>query len=278
MESNSTQRTLIHSVLKALDILQLFSTDEPRLSLMEISQRLHLPKSTTHNLLNTLLSRRFIEKSEDGRYALGPEIIALTQAVRINVELRNLAAPVLRDLSDACRESAYLTVLDGDACLYIYAVESPRRLRARTAVGDRAHLHCTAVGKALLSGLSDEEIALLAQRVGLPRFTENTITTVEPLLIEVAQSRLRGYAVDQQEHEWGNFCVGAPIRNGRGRVIAACSAAGTDPQILGDKLPEFVTRVTYAAQEISRYMGYVPPRASAVIGLTPVNGATLAGS
>ena len=102
---------------------------------------MELPKSTTHNLLNTLASRRYVEKREDGRYALGPAIIALTQAVRINVELRDVAAPLLRALAEACRESVYLTVLDGDCALYIYAVESSDRLRARSAVGDRVHLH-----------------------------------------------------------------------------------------------------------------------------------------
>jgi DNA-binding IclR family transcriptional regulator len=93
---------VINSVLKAVDILKVFSSSEPRLSLAEIGSRLGLPKSTTHNLLKTLLSQSFIEKTDDGRYALGTAIIALTQSVRVNLELRDIAAPLLRSLAGGC--------------------------------------------------------------------------------------------------------------------------------------------------------------------------------
>ena len=122
---------MIKSVAKAIDIMRAFSPSEPRLTLAEIARRRGLPKSTVHNLLATLLAYGFIEKAGDDYYALGTAIIALTQAVRVNVELRDRAAPLLRELADACRESVYLTVLDRDHCLYIYAIESPKRLLAR---------------------------------------------------------------------------------------------------------------------------------------------------
>jgi IclR family transcriptional regulator, acetate operon repressor len=261
---------MIGSVLKAIDILHLFSAEDPRLGLAEISGRLGLPKTTAHSLLNTLVARRLVEKTDDGRYALGAEIVALTQAVRINVELRDLAAPLLRELSDACRESVYLAVLDGAFCLYIYAVESPRRLRARTAVGDRAHLHCTAVGKAMLSCLEPVAVAQIVAQAGLPRFTMVTITDLPKLEEELERTRVRGYALDHGEHEPGNYCVGAPIFNRRGQVIAACSVAGTDPAIVDGKLADYATHVLFAAQEISRYLGYLPARAAAVVAAPPV--------
>ena len=105
---------MINSVLKAIDILHAFSPAEPRLTLAEISRRLGLPKSTAHNLLATLLARGLVEKVDGDHYALGTAVIPLTQSVRVNVELRDRAAPLLRELADACRESVYLTVLDGD--------------------------------------------------------------------------------------------------------------------------------------------------------------------
>jgi DNA-binding IclR family transcriptional regulator len=255
---------MIHSVLKAIDILEVFSPDEPRLTLAEISERMELPKSTTHNLLNTLASRRYVEKREDGRYALGPAIIALTQAVRINVELRDVAAPLLRALAEACRESVYLTVLDGDYALYIYAVESSDRLRARSAVGDRVHLHCTSVGKAILSALEPEEVTAILARAGMPRFTDSTIVEPARLLRELRASAARGYAIDRSEHEANYYCIGAPIFDRRGRVIAACSVSGSNPEILGARLPDLSSRVVYAAQEISRYMGRLPARGAAI--------------
>jgi IclR family acetate operon transcriptional repressor len=206
---------------------------------------------------------------------LGREIIALSQSVCINVELRDVAAPLLRELSDECHESVYLTVLDGDYALYLYAVESSRRLRARTAVGDRAHLHCTGVGKAILSCLPRTEVDAVAARSGLPRYTSATITGLEDLHRELEDTRRRGYSVDRAEHEQGSYCVGAPILNRSGQVLAACSLSGADPEIVRSRLPELSAHVTYAAQEIARSLGYIPSRSTAIVAapVKRVNGA-----
>ena len=256
---------MIQSVLKAIDILQAFQPGEPRLTLAEISQRVGMPKSTVHNLLNTMASRGLIEKTDDGRYALGTAIIPLTQAVRVNVELRDRAAPVLRELADTCRESVYLMVLDGDYGLYIYAVESPRRLLARTAVGDRVPLHCTSLGKAILSALPDTIVEEIVGRVGLPGFTPLTITGLEALRRELVETRERGYAIDHGEHERGIFCVGAPILRHDGRVVGACSVSGRDPEIAQGRSKELGRLVVQAAQEISRRMGYVADKPSMIV-------------
>ena len=263
---------MINSILKAIDILNLFSTSEPRLSLAEISRRLGSPKTTTYNLLKTLLSQGFVEKTDDGRYALGTAIVALTQAVRVNVELRDGAAPLLRELADACRESVYLCVPDDGWALYIYAIESPDRLRARTAVGDRACLHCTSLGKAILSRLSKEEVDAIIDRRGLPRFTDLTITDRAALYAELEQTRGQGYAIDRGEHEVGLYCVGAPILNKEGRVVGACSVSGQDPELIQDRLEDCSTRVMYAAQEVSRRLGYVPESLSALASVPTVAG------
>lgn len=256
---------MINSVLKAIDILQIFTTDEPRLTLAQISHRLELPKSTAHNLLNTLRSRGFIEKTDDGQYALGTEIIALTQAVRVNVELRDRAAPLLRELADASQLSAYLTIFDSDDSLYIYAVESPHRLLARTAVGDRVPLHCTSLGKAILSRLPEQEVEGIVSRAGLQSFSEATITDLDALYEALERTRERGYAIDEGEHEEGTYCVGAPILNAKEDVIGACSVSGTDPEIVDRRLSELSSQVMYTAQEISRRMGYVPSTPSSVV-------------
>ncbi|HEY9075754.1 MAG TPA: IclR family transcriptional regulator [Anaerolineaceae bacterium] len=251
---------MINSLLKAIDILEVFTPEKPRQSLAEIASRLDLPKSTVHNLLRTLLSRGFIEKVDGDRYALGTAVISLTQAVRVNVELRDRAAPLLRELADFCRESVLLAILDGNYLLYVYAVESPRRLMARTAVGDRVPLHCTSIGKSILAYLPPEEVERILNAVGLPASTDATITDTAALQKDLEQVRQRGYALDCQEHEPSTYCVGAPIFGSNGKVVAACSISGADPEILGTRLPQISQRVCRAAQEISRLMGYVPPR------------------
>jgi DNA-binding IclR family transcriptional regulator len=254
---------MIASVLKALDILDTFSPSEPRLSLAEISRRLGLPRSTTHNLIKTLVSRGYMEKVSSDQFALGPTVIALTQAVRVNVELRDRAAPLLRELADICRESVYLTIPDGDLVLYIYAVESPRRLLARSAVGDRFCYHCTSVGKAMLAWMPPDQVEGIVRRVGLPTFTEATITDAEVLRQELELTRRRGYACDAGENNPHIHCVAAPIFNAQGAVIGACSVSGADEQILGNRLPDLSQRVMATAEEISRRMGFVPSSPSA---------------
>lgn len=255
---------MINSVIKAIKILNLFSAAEPRLSLAEISQRTGIPKSTAHNLLHTLLSQGYIERVDGELYALGTAPLSLTQRIRVNVELRDPAAPLLRTLADVTHESVYLTVLDGDLALYIYAVESPRRLEARTAVGERAHLHCTSVGKAMLAHLPDSEIDAIIARRGLPVFTGNTISDPARLRQELATIRRQGFSVDREEHEPNTCCVGAPIFTAQGCVLGACSVSGADPEIVGTRLPFLSNHVAQTAHQISRLMGYVPARSSQI--------------
>ena len=256
---------MIQAVLKAIDILDVFSSGEPTLSLGEISKRLNMPKSTTHNLLNTLASRRFIEKVNDESYALGTAIISLSQAARVNAEFRDRAAPLLRELADVVKESVYLTYLDGDYLLYIYAIETPNRLMARSAVGDRVQPHCTGVGKALLAALPDSKVEEIVKRTGLTRFTENTITKLEDLKRIIAETRTRGYSLDNQEHEKGLYCIGAAIRDGHGTPIGACSISGLDPEIIGGRAADLSAHLLYAAQEVSRHMGYIPSMPSLLV-------------
>lgn len=255
---------MINSVLKAIKVMNLFSASETRLSLAEVSSRLNMPKSTAHNLLTTLLSENYIEKVEGDLYALGTAPISLTQNVRVNVEIRDPAAPILRKLADSSRESVYLTIKDGDYALYIYAIESQHRLLARTAVGDRVPLHCTSVGKAILAFLPPEQTDEIVKRVGLPAFTGATITDGDLLRQELAQTRERGYSIDNSEHETGTYCLGAPVFNARGRVVGSCSVSGTDPEILVGRLPELSALVIHRSQQISRRMGFVPSTVSAV--------------
>ena len=255
---------MINSVAKALDILALFHTGEPTLTLTEISRRLGMPKSTAHHLLMTMAHYGFIEQIDGGSYALGKRIIALTQNVLVNVELRDRAAPLLRALADSCNESVYLTVRDDQRVLYIYAIESPQRLLARTAVGDHAPMYCTSVGKAVLAYLPSDEIERMYADQTLHAYTPYTLTDLDALRQDLALTHTRGYAIDNQEHELHTYCIGAPVFDAYGRVVGACSISGIDQAIVGARLDALASGVVGTAQEISRRMGYVPARMSMV--------------
>lgn len=256
---------MIQSIERAIRLLEAFSPAQPRLSLTDLARRLDLPKSTVHNILKTLANHGYVERVEGDRYALGTAPIVLAQAARVSVELRDRAAPLLRELADGSRETVYLTSFEGDHVLYVYAIETRSRLLARSALGDRGPMHCTSVGKAVLAELDDDAVAEIVARRGLPSFTAHTITSPEDLAAELERTRARGHAVDAQEHELGTYCLGAAIRDGRGQVIGACSLSGRDPRIVDARLEELVTPLLFTAQEISRRMGHVPQHTSQVV-------------
>ena len=195
-------------------------------------------------------------------YALGTAIISLTQKVRINIEFRDRAAPLVRALADKCRESVYLAVPENDQVLYIYALESSHRLLARSAVGDHALMHCTSVGKAILFTLPDDVIAAITGRTGLPEFTKNTLTSYDTLIADLEKCRERGYSVDNQEHERNTYCLGSPILDAQGRTIGACSISGGDPEILGSRAYGLSQDLIQTTQQISRLMGYMPSKSN----------------
>lgn len=265
--SARSRHSMINSVLKAVDLLMCFTAAEPRLSLAELSRRLGTPKSSTHHLLATLQARGLVEKVDADRYALGMALIPLTQTVRVNAEVRDRASPLLRELADACRESVYLTVLDGDRSLYIYAVESSQRLVARTAIGDRVPMHCTSVGKATLAALDAEQVEDIITSVGLQRFTPTTITDPEMLRQDLARTRTRGYAIDNQEHEPGTFCVAAAIHDDHGMAAGAISVSGSDPEIIRGRLDALSGSVIRTAFAISARLGFVPARPAQIGGI-----------
>jgi DNA-binding IclR family transcriptional regulator len=194
-------------------------------------------------------------------------MIVLAQAARVNVELRDRAATLLSEVAETCHETIYLTIREGDNLLYIYAIESPRRLLARTAIGDQVPMHCTANGKAILAYLPENEVIAFIERSKLPVFTSNTIADPDVLMHELELTKNRGYGLDNEEHESGTYCVGAPIFDATVCVVGACSISGEDPNIIGDRLPELAALIKRTAQEISRRMGYVPSVPSQVFTL-----------
>ena len=250
---------MINSVLKAVQLLEAFSPEHPRRSLAEFAEITGYPKTTIYTLAATLVRCGLLEKEGDS-YALGLGVIRLTQSVRVNVELRDRAAPLLRELADHARESVYLAVPNDDRILYIYAIESSHRLSSRSALGDRAYYHSTSVGKAMICFMDAEERSRILGLTGLPAVTANTIVDPDEFAREVQETVSRGYAIDRSENEVGTYCLGAPILDSRGRVIAACSVSGNTDQILDGARPPLVAPLLEAADQISRRMGYVPTR------------------
>lgn len=248
---------MIGSVRKALAILNLFTPAQPALTEAQISVRLGLPRGTAHRLLFTLQTCGLVERDNAYRYALGPELVVLTRAVLVNVELRDRTASIVRELADECRQSVYLAVRDGDACLCIYAIESQQRLMARTAAGRHTPLHWTALGKAILACSTDDDVRATVCRTGLPAATRHTITDLDGLLLNLEQTRARGYAIENEEYEADTSSVGASVLDSAGRVAGSLAVCFPTTYLPVHRIGDLAARVMSAAQDASSCLGYV---------------------
>lgn len=250
---------MIRSLAKAIETLELFSIERPAWSLGELSDATGYPKTTLRTILATLEQFGYITRIGT-KYALGSATIGLSQSAWVNVEIRDRAAPGLRELADAVGESVYLTVPERYRLLYIYAIESSHRLEARSAIGDHAYFHSTSVGKAMLAFLPTEERDRILDQTGLPRRTSTTITERGRFEREMAETRERGYSIDRSENEPDTYCIGAPLRAAGGTVIASCSISGNTPAVVYQRQEELAAKLLSAADAISKRLGYVPTR------------------
>src|SRR5215212_6242363 len=218
-------RARLSSVANSIRLLGSFSGEEDELGITTLAARLKLAKSTVHRLAATLTAARFLEQNPDtGKYRLGLALFELGALVRRRMDVANEARPQLRELLEKTGETVQLGIVDHHSVLYIYEMESRRAIRMAAAVGARAPLHCTAVGKVLLAFQPPDSVKELAER-GLTSYTDNTITKRDALVAMLKEVRARDCAIDDEESEIGLRAIAAPVRNQRGEVIAALGVA-----------------------------------------------------
>lgn len=243
---------LVASVKKALDVLDEFRPEEPELSLAQLTRRTTMHKSSVLRTLATLEACGFVEKDPDsGRYRLGLKILELAGRVQGRYGLRDLAAPAMEELARATGEIVHLSVLDGGQIVYLEKKGHGQVLTVATRIGGRNPAHASAMGKALLAGLPEEELRRLLGRGPLPALTEHTISEVPALMEELERIRRQGFAVDDEETFPGIRCVAAPIVNGRGRTLAAISVTVPRSRLDSRRRHELRERVVAAARSIS---------------------------
>ena len=242
---------------RAMAILDMLAAQERDVSLFEIAEQLRLHKSTIHRLLMVLERHRLVERHpESGKYGLGLKLFELGNRAFSRLGIGERARPYLERLAAEARETAHLCILDDGEVLYLEKVEPSRTVRVPTSVGRRNPAHCTAVGKALLAYLSDAELDEVVRRRGLDARTPKTITTPTALRRELRTIRSRGYSVDDEEIEEGLRCVGAPVRDHTGRVVASISIAGPAFRLTRAKTPALARLVTTAANALAAELGY----------------------
>ncbi|MEH7113080.1 IclR family transcriptional regulator [Neobacillus niacini] len=248
---------LIQSIERAADVLEVFLTTSPELSVKEISEKLQLSKSTVHGIIKTLEHRGYLEQNpEDLKYKLGIKLFKLGNFVSKHFDIGNIARPIIRDLANELNETVHLVTLQRDEVVYIEKVEGPRALTIYSHIGKRAPVHCTGVGKAILAHLSETEVDKLLSSASLEAFTEYTMTDMNEIKKHLVSVRETGYAVDDEEIELGLKCIAAPIFNHKGNVIASISCAAPKMRLDEEMLPKVIAGIKRAASEISKSLGY----------------------
>jgi len=254
----------VPAIERALTVLEFLAKSKSGFSSSEISRRLGLPKSSTYLIVETLERRGFLQKNrQNGRYFFGLKLITLSRHAIENLNLREVAKPFLRALMQQTRLIAHMAVLDGTEAMIIEKVEAPGTGRQTSFVGRRLDVHSTAVGKALVAYISDEELEMIAKLKGFPRRNENTITSLMALKRELAQVKSLGYSVDDEEDEIGDRCVGAPVFDPNFSIVAAISVAGTVAQIPDERIPDLASLVKQTAEQVSSHLGNIGKRSSA---------------
>lgn len=238
----------VKSLHRALELLDIVADAGGQMAIGEIAAACDIPLPTVHRLLRTLVECGYMRQLPSRRYALGFRLVPLGIAANALVGVN--AQPVLAGLVAELGETANLAILSGDHAEYVAQAPSRHAMRMFTEVGRRVEMHCTGVGKALLARLDDGQVAAIVGRVGLPAYTEHTITTDAALRAALADIRARGYAIDEEEQEIGVRCVAVPIAAGRSSWMAV-SVSGPLARMTDEVVARAVPLLTAAAARLS---------------------------
>ena len=251
----------VQSVVRALSLLNRIADADEGAGLTELAQQVGLSPSTAHRLLTTLEQERYVQFDPDRKcWSVGVQAFVAGSAFLRSRSLVAIARPHMRALMEKSEETANLAVEDQGEAIYLSQVECRQMMRAFARPGARVPLHCSSVGKALLAAMPERALAQVLHRRGLPKMTVKTLTTTPALRADLATSRARGYALDDEEHAVGLRCIAAPVFNEADDAVAALSVSGPMARIPDSRIPMLGELVRRTADAITAQLGGVRPR------------------
>ncbi|GLZ00987.1 IclR family transcriptional regulator [Actinoplanes sp. NBRC 103695] len=253
----SGDRYKLQGVARALRLLDLLAdAGATGFTVTELSQQLETSKSSTFALLRTLVAHSYATEIQPGpRYRLGRAVIRLADSLTEGLGLTEIGRPVMQELTARTGWTTRLAVADNGFPVFIDRVDGPGTIRFHTQLGRRELPHHSAAGKAIMSALDAGRIRAIAQETGLPGRTRNTITTVDDLLADLATSRTRGFAIDDEEDDEGVFCLGAAFLDRTGTCLGSISVTGLKRDIPTWRVRELGESVRAHADDISIGLG-----------------------
>jgi DNA-binding IclR family transcriptional regulator len=233
--------------------MDVLASREDAISLKEISEKTGLHPSTAHRILNDLTIGRFVDRPEPGSYRLGMRLLELGNMVKARLNVRDAALAPMRDLHKLIQQPVNLSMRQGDEIVYIERAYSERSgMQVVRAIGGRAPLHLTSVGKLFLSVDEPMKVRSYATRTGLSGHTKNSITQLPVLERELSKVRQYGIARDNEELELGVRCIAAGIYDDQGKLLAGLSISAP-----ADRLDEaWLPKLQATAEGISQALGY----------------------
>ncbi len=257
--SREDNRPFVPTINRTFRILEALAIAENGCGISELSHELKMAKSTTFNILMTLAELGYIYRTDiDNKFHLSLKLFSLGSAVVERMDLRKVAASILQELVDATGETANLGTIQGDEAVYIECLSGPHPVTVNTWPGKRLPLHSTALGKALLAWLPEDEAKSVLSTSDISAFSTDLAASIDRLFAELADVRKQHYAVDNEEDAPGMRCVGAPIFAHSGRVVAAISVTAPVQRMPLEKIPAVAILVVESARRISQRLGFEP--------------------
>jgi IclR family acetate operon transcriptional repressor len=246
---------IVQPVYKALQVLRCLGDERRELALSEICYRVDLPKTTVFRYLQTLCACGFVTHDADtDLYRIGLRVWELGQSLHEPLRIREIALPPMRELRDRFNETVNLGVLDGPEVVYLEIIESRRSLRMQAQLGGRDPVYSTALGKAVLAFKPEEQWSAHLPS-DLAARTERTVTSFAKLRQDLALTRERGYALDDEENEEGARCNAAPVLNHQSQAMAAISLSAPASRMGERLLPKAAAAVIETATTLSQRLG-----------------------
>jgi IclR family acetate operon transcriptional repressor len=239
---------------RGLAVLEALAATETGATLTVLAAQLRLPAPTAHRLLATLEAGGFVSAGPKGEWRIGVRAFRVGNAFLSHRNLVVQAYPHLRELMDRAGETANLAVIESGEAVFVEQVQCRELMRMSAKLGSRVPLHASGVGKAMLALLSGRALANAVGRE-LRRFTPRTITTSAALSEELAATRTRGYAIDDEEHAAGLRCVAAAVLDENGEPWAAVSLAGPTARMTPERIPNLGVLVRETARDLTRALG-----------------------
>ena len=252
-----SEKNPIQSAERIFEILE-YLAEHGVCSLTEIGTALSLSKSTTHRLLHSLCMMGYVTKdSFSGRYTLTFKILEIAGHVLDRIDVLAVAHRYIGRLMKQVHETVHFVQREGNHIVYVDKVESDASsIRMVSRIGLRMPMYCTGVGKAMLAQMTEREVREIWESTPIEKCTENTITDLDVLLRELAEIRLRGYAIDNEENEIGVRCIAACVQDYTGRADAAFSISAPAARMPDERLREFSDYVLQTRRDSSRELGY----------------------